>query len=434
MPRLNILFVILISFLFFILPINISLAVNPPELPQEIKDAMNNGILMNPGGGRVCLHSERPPGTLDFKPPDANELITITGNCPFDSECTLTRATGRAFATIVLGQPPDLVDFVNIPLAPKYPPKLAKGPVNIQINEKGLDAHRAYFYFAEGTNFPGPTTAEEEETEETPAGEDNSQHLSNLTYEQIAVTGTPPEGEEQQCVFIAWDPYGRVFDTQSLEPLPGIRVSLIDNNTQQPVIQIEKNFDITKADGLFNILVNRPGLYKIGTDVPLTYDYIPNPKLNPEYTKIYSDLYYPDTVYEEKQGVPTHHDIPLQPKGAPYYSDGVEVMSNSSGINMGDYWLYTGRVSHPFAYVCLAGETSNTLYGCDTDRANKHGVYKITINTRAVPQYESLIPVASKTSFPSTGINISDSKYKTDLRNDPLFSYMKAMQKTQPKQ
>lgn len=401
-------------------------------LPKSVKDAMKDGLLITPQGGMVCLYSERPQGTKDFDPPANHEIIHLWGECPYDSGCTVERANADGPAIAYVGEgksPPDLQTYTNVALEPRNPSILPMGNVDIQVDVYGLVKHSPYFFFAKGTNDPLPTTATEQQTVDTPAGDVNSQHQDTLTYTQSGVTGTPTEGEQQTCTFVAWDPYGRVFDTVSLEPLPGIRIDLIDNNTQKPVIQIEKNFDITEADGLFNILVNTPGLYKIGVDVPLTYDFIPNPPINPGYAKIYSDLYFPDTVYEEKQGVPTHHDIALVPKGEPYYSDGVEVMSNASGINMGDYWLYSGRVSHPFAFVCLVGETTNKLYGCDTDRANKFGSYQITINQSDFPEFESMVPVASKTSFPSSGINVNDPQYKTSLRNEPMFGYIEGYAK-----
>lgn len=412
-------------------------------LPPEILKAMQEGVLITPEGGLICLKSKRPTGTLDFQPAnESGEVISLTGDCPYESGCTVVRS--QASKESKRTDQPILVEYTNVPLrGPQHPESnvdckdstvpvpalLPKGPVNICITVQGLDSHKHYFFFAKGTNPIQSPTIDEEQTQEIPAGNNNALQQNQLAFTQGSEASTPTEGEEQQCTFVAWDPYGRVFDTKSLEPLPGIKVSLIDNDTQEPVIQMEKNFDDTEEDGLYNILVNRPGLYKIRAAVPPNYTYISNPILHPGYSKMYSDLYYPETVYEEKQGIPTHHDIPFQPNGAPYYSEGVTVMNNASGINLGNYWLYTGRVSHPFAYVCLVGEKTNKIYGCDIDQASKYGSYMITVNQSNFPAYESMIPIGSKTPIPLSGLNTDDPKFKTSLRNNPLFGYIEGYAK-----
>ncbi len=132
------------------------------------------------------------------------------------------------------------------------------------------------------------------------------------------------------------DPFGIVFDSQSLEPLPNIKVTIFDKNKNKYFLPGLTNPQTTLADGLFNFLVE-PGVYYLSTSLPDGYKFIANPNLHPNYVKIYhkidgtNSIYKPDepvaelidTPEEVAAGKPDmeHRDIPLDPgAGAPYNS------------------------------------------------------------------------------------------------------------------
>lgn len=209
-------------------------------------------------------------------------------------------------------------------------------------------------------------------------GDDRSQQQAQLTTFDFEA-----EGNASQCVTITWDPYGRVFDSQSLEPIPGIKVNLLDEN-KTPAKQITKNYDVTTSNGVFNIQVEKEGTYYMSLNVPSTHEFTKTPKLNPNFEYIYSDIYYPDIGFFEKVGVPTHHDIPLSPLGTPYRSDVLVYLKSLNQMDMGDSIKLEGKVSHPLARVCFVGETSKKQYSCD--QADKIGQFQIFISKLNYPQ------------------------------------------------
>jgi len=218
-------------------------------------------------------------------------------------------------------------------------------------------------------------------------GYDRSQQQSQLTMVDFEATGNI-----SKCVTITWDPYGRVFDSQSLEPIPNIMVNLLDEN-KTPAKQITRNYDVTTSNGVFNIQVEKQGNYYMSLNVPLTHEFTKTPKLNPNYKYIYSDIYYPDTSFFEEVGVPTHHDIPLNPLDIPYRSDVVVYPKSLNQMDIGNSIKFEGRISHPLARVCLVGEVSKKQYACN--QADKIGQFQIFINKSAYPQ-EALIIKTNK--------------------------------------
>lgn len=393
-------------FVLILTPYSLKALGLPPIMEQ-----LNGGeVLMDPGVGTVCFNAKRP--NLNFHEAGAVEPVIITGNCPFDSGCDLIRVNGGGALNYVLtGAPetPVAEDFVDLH---KH---LPKGDVNITIQEHGLSSHKLYFYYGRGTGNFGPTEIQEMGTGGV-TGTATSQQIGMINVFSFNAT-PPPGGTQQSCTFVAWDPFGRVFDAVSLEPIPNIKVTLIDDATKKPAImKFEKNNDTTLADGLFNILVEKEGNYQLSLDPLGTHRFIANPTLNSNYSKIYYDLYYPENVFEEKQGIPTHHDIPLQPIGNPYIAPKVEVMKIEQAMNMSASMLYKGRVSHPFAKVCLIGEITKKEYGC-TVNSDKFGVYQILLGNVNIPMDERLIPVGTKVDLNTVSVT---QKIQQSIKIDSL--------------
>lgn len=289
--------------------------------------------------------------------------------------------------------------------------KLPFGSVNITWEDL-IHRHIEYTYYAIGENNPIGTGQ---------GGGVDGQDLSQQLAQINSFTFTQ-EGLEQKCVSIIWDPFGRVFDSQSLEPIPDIDVTLIDDKTGRPAIQqFESNHDVTFLNGLFNILVEKEGLYQIQVDVPATHEFVANPVLNPKYSLIYSDLYFPKTSYLEKQGIATHHDIALQPKGEPY-SAPAQVLSIDSAVAMNGGILYKGKVTHPLAKVCLQVEETHVQIRCVN--ADKAGAFIIFVDKKYIPP-ERLIPVVTKIDFLGRDtITIRTNSSDQKLGYEPVLSYV----------
>lgn len=267
--------------------------------------------------------------------------------------------------------------------------ELANGPVNVLTNEGDYTAHVDYTYYAVGDNAPVVT---QKEGPTSVPGENNSQQLAQLNFTSIE---SNVEGKSKDCTKISWDPYGRIFDALSLEPIEGVVITLIDNVTQKPVIQeFEENSTTTGEDGVYNILVEKSGMYQMIVEEPTTHSYTKQPTLHQNYSNIYSDIYTPGKVFEEIQGVATHHDIPLQPKGPPFTGTIASIMTADESVDMGDFVLFTGKSNFPLARVCMVTETGRTLVG-ECIFADKFGEYSISIEKNEIP-LEVLVPQASK--------------------------------------
>ncbi|MFA5135920.1 MAG: hypothetical protein WC489_00830 [Patescibacteria group bacterium] len=186
----------------------------------------------------------------------------------------------------------------------------------------------------------------------------------NIFYPGEAATGA--EGGQQQgtfdfetaeksCVQIFWDPYGRVFDSLTLEPVSGAQVALyIKKGTDfvffDPFAPDNQPNTITnpqtvREDGQFNYIVPN-GDYKLFVLPPYTMlGDIANLDLN--YTKAYSDIYpllTGDVIMQ--RGAVQHRDIPIEtvnintePKMMEYF---YEVNSNGDVV-------VQGKVSHPLS-------------------------------------------------------------------------------------
>ena len=433
---------ILISCFLIIISTFFVLSLNAQGVPPIMEQLQGGAVLMDPGVGTVCFNAKRTDlvaGQLSSKA-DTIETVEITGHCPFSSGCDLLRVHGGGALNYVLTGAPETPTEGDFHLLEEYSP-LPGGPgpegdVNISITEEGLDSHKLYFYYGRGT--PNPTSIPTEESgADGITGFANSQQLG--TINQFSFEATPPPGGTQQsCTFIAWDPYGRVFDSASLEPIPNVKVTLIDDSTKKPAImKFEKNNDTTMADGLFNILVENEGIYSLNLDPISTHQFIKNPSLNQNYSKIFYDLYYPGGTFVEKQGIPTHHDIALQPIGSPYIAPKVEIMKIEEAMNMKETSLFKGRVSHPFAKVCLVGEVTNKEYGC-TPNSDKFGIYQIVLRNSEIPSDERLIPVGHKVDYGTVNItqkiqqtikidSLTDSKTIEEKKSpgyEPVFSHV----------
>lgn len=266
---------------------------------------------------------------------------------------------------------------------------LPNGPVNVLTTEGDYTAHVEYTYYAVGDNTPAITN---KPGVNGGAGENNSQQLAQLDFTSVE---SGVDGKSKDCTKISWDPYGRIFDALSLEPLEGVGITLIDNLTKAPVVQeFEESTTTTGEDGVYNILVEKSGHYQMVVEEPSAHSITQQPTLHQNYINIYSDIYHPGAVFEEIQGIATHHDIPLQPKGTPYTGTIASIMTADESVDMGDFILFTGKSNFPLARVCMVTETGRTVVG-ECVFADKFGEYSIALNKDKIP-LEALVPQASK--------------------------------------
>ena len=183
-------------------------------------------------------------------------------------------------------------------------------------------------------------------------GEDSTQQVGTFSFENVV--------NQTNCISLSWDPYGRIFDSKTLEPVKDTNVTLLkkrDNGLFTMMTPDDLlggnilNPQLTKEDGGFSFVVP-DGTYKLTAS---NSNYVfPEQTVNLQsnYLKIYSDIYPGQTDGEiVQQGVIQHRDIPLgQVLAVPETS--AKVMEYFYDLNKSTSVVtVNGRVSHPLAKV-----------------------------------------------------------------------------------
>lgn len=201
-----------------------------------------------------------------------------------------------------------------------------------------------------------------------------------IQYGTLLFTDDP-----QQCVSIHWDPEGRVFDSVSLEPIPGATVKILDQEGN--LLPARPGFSpikITQDDGIFRFFVDE-GVYKLEVEKENYSFPVRSEEVNPNFQKIYScdipdyDLYEGQELNVPK-GVLVHCDVPLKPLLKPYISD-VQILEYGC-IRLGSgNTKCTAKFSHPLAigkiWQSTAGSTKKYLI---TKQADKDGKWEVIID------------------------------------------------------
>ncbi len=114
------------------------------------------------------------------------------------------------------------------------------------------------------------------------------------------------ESEEKTCIMIWWDPYGKVFDIDTLQPIPDVSITLLKkrNNSFSPVSETDVLGKInnplkTLNDGSFAFHVG-PGVYKLLVSKP-GYLLITDPKkINSQVRMRYKNIYQGEEIVVQK--------------------------------------------------------------------------------------------------------------------------------------
>lgn len=210
--------------------------------------------------------------------------------------------------------------------------------------------------------------------ENTPSEVINESRGNTLQYGTIKFD---PQEAVSSCLSVRQDPYGTIFDSLSLEPIPQTVVTLLNDKDEQ-VSQIGvANPVTTSANGVFNFLVSE-GAYKLSAK-KTGYSLTVSP--HPNFSLAYSDLYQPDEIIYEKNLIPEHRDIALEPlNGQPYRAD-VTLMSHAI-INTGDQTKITGQTSHPLTKIKLMQSVNPVA----TVNADRYGFFTVNLTNSKLMQ------------------------------------------------
>jgi len=183
-------------------------------------------------------------------------------------------------------------------------------------------------------------------------GEDKTQQVGTFSFESVV--------NQSDCISLSWDPYGRVFDSKTLEPVKNTSVTLLKKRDDgfftmmTPADLLGGNIlnpQLTTEDGGFSFVVP-DGIYKlIASNGNYVFpEQIAN--LQSNYLKIYSDI-YPGLIGEEivQQGAIQHRDIPLK-QASVVPETSAKVMEYFQDLDKATSTVIVkGRVSHPFAKI-----------------------------------------------------------------------------------
>ena len=264
----------------------------------------------------------------------------------------------------------------------------------------------------------------------------NSTHkFMILNYFYSEAPDAPQVGGQQQatldftvlsedCVTYTWDPYGRVFDADTLEPLKGMSVELQTKAADGALARYRSqlgtviNPQTTKTIGMFSFVVE-DGSYNLKVTDPsgaYTFPVDQISALNAGYASIYKDIYPAQTGLDIVQaGKILHRDIPLKlTAGRTPQVNPVEFSSLQTSVRKGTgTYVAEGIVSHPFSVVNVwtqksaAGTAPATRYRMvGTTKADREGNFKVSVNQDLFEAGEDVFEVeavkASVAGMPAT--------------------------------
>jgi len=187
------------------------------------------------------------------------------------------------------------------------------------------------------------------------------------------------------CVKISWDPWGRVFDAQTLEPVAGANVSLLYKNASGVFEDYTAAASlITKNNGKYEIVVP-PGFYKIKIAAPLIIATDPA-DINSAYKSAYYEV-YDGTPIEEVPGMIAHRDVAVKVTPPTHTPLGVEYFIESGAIGV----TVSGTVTHPKSVVSINTIKSTELLKPESERvvfrnavasatADRDGNFSVLVN------------------------------------------------------
>jgi len=253
-------------------------------------------------------------------------------------------------------------------------------------------------------------------------------------------------GAAQKCIAISWDPDGRVFDSQSLEPIPGSSVTLTKKRANGTFTFVNK-FDpndvptgvltnpyLTLEDGGFSFFVP-DGTYKLTPQVA-GYNFPSSLTLNPDYSKIYNNIYPLATGIEiVEKGGPQHRDIPVDSVGGQPTYFPIKIIEYSYQSDRISSVFIDGKVSHPLATINAYSvipdpnnpEAKIRYKLIKTVNADKVGRFSVIIDQLAFDKNKSEMfgeIEAIKTNFTQVLSETNDNSTPAVLKLNPILTYI----------
>lgn len=191
----------------------------------------------------------------------------------------------------------------------------------------------------------------------------------------------------KDCASIAWDPYGRVFDAGTLEPLVGAEVTLqikkgdmFSTMTRNDLLGGSLiNPQRVYSDGIFNFVVP-DGDYKLVSSPVFITDLA---LINPNYIKAYSQIYAGEILMQ--RGEIQHRDIAIATQNT---NNPPKMISFFYEVTPYGRISLDGVVSHPLTILNIKTAKISTVYPTSkipyrtiqTFQADKMGKFKFSVD------------------------------------------------------
>jgi len=294
------------------------------------------------------------------------------------------------------------------------------------------------------------TSQDQEGQNSTPSAQEISHALKLVSFTNDTGAGTLTPANSN-CTAISWDPYGRVIDSLTLEPIPDVVVSLKNANsknvlelTRNPNNPVFRNPFYTNRQGSFNFAVN-PGTYYLFPEHP-NFIFPPTAAslqkalaalaiFDPQeeyfqrsrpHGKVYQNS---QEAIIEAAGVVERRDIILDPKDPSYQGwvpEFISVQNSRQGIKQ----LVNGIVSHPKSLIHVYVKNKEIA----KTAANSEGEFALllpeaqidptasefALSVEKIPFVEGIAPLTSaKESFNLLPAALSGFIFNSDLKLVP---------------
>lgn len=301
-------------------------------------------------------------------------------------------------------------------------PKFENGQFKVEWAKMYTLLHNNVSFW--GLQFASDIASSSATPSQTPVG---STALKLASFTGAGAPGIP-EGAIANCTTISWDPYGRIIDSFTLEPIRDVLVSLKNPNSNN-VLQLTKNPNdptfrnpfSTNSQGGFNFAVT-PGTYYLYPEHPdfifpiqdqaVQNQAVSNLRLfDPlgEYItldKTNSKLYLnPQEAIVEIAGITQRRDLIMQPKHPNYAGSPVELISVSN-LRQGIQQLVKGIVSHPKSIIKavingkIIGQTEADYQGNFTLLVDEELIPANAQEFKIVPEKVPLVKTTSSITTP----------------------------------
>lgn len=316
-----------------------------------------------------------------------------------------------------------------------------------KANKKNTSMHKydKFYAIGDGKESVAVTAAPTVPAQVNPTagvGTDNGLKQGILSFTQTftstpTITGTITGGPKA-CTLIYWDPYGFVFDSDSLEPLDMsmATVSLLD---EQGVPMTPYNVSQVEIDklGKYNIFVSKDGRYKLNAEA-VTHTFI-RQMPNVKYINLYEKIFLPgDPAFLETSSKPVRMDIPMKSKTTPYirplelYTKQIDVSTFNDVL----YDLLTVRVTHPLSTIIVTSGgkevTTNQKGHFFKSVTDKNGTWQAYLRKDLLTEYGVDIEIRKNPGFYPVSNTPADKP--VEIHFNPILTYIKGIATNAAKQ